>query len=276
MTETGVGPGGDGSPMELDEYVGRVGEPLRALGGAFMLDRATIGRARELGLDFAGFYGVGRTGVLGDVDADVAAAAMVFFEPAMVRSVRDAAISRAKLTPTDAATEFMESCRVWGRAHLAGADGLDELCALAERVGAAASPAAAPLFAGWRAMPLPDDAPGRAAQLCHVLREHRGGAHGVAVVASGLSPLEAVVANGGPETAALYGWPEPYPEPDARRAARAEALTDRLAAPAYGALGEAERASLLELLDRAAAAAGLTGDGAPDRIRDARRAVEGP
>ncbi len=260
--------------MELDEYACRVGEPLRALGGAFMLDPATIGRAGELGLGFAGFYGLGRTGVLGDVDADVAAAAMVFFEPAMVRATRDGA--RAKVSPADASTEFMEACRAWGRAHLAGADCLDELCVLAERVVAAASAAAAPLFAGWRAMPLPDDPPGRAAQLCHVLREHRGGAHGVATLATGLSPLEAVVANGGTETAALYGWPAPYPEPDAGRATRAETLTDRLAAPAYGTLSTGERESLLRLLDAAAAAAGLTGDGAPDRIRDARRAADGP
>lgn len=260
--------------MELVEYAGRVGEPVRALGGAFMLDSATIARSGELGLDFSGFYGLGRVGVLGDVDADVAAAAMVFFEPAMVRSIWDGA--RAKLTPIDAATEFMEACRAWGRAHLAGVGGLGELCALVERVVTAASPAAAPLFAGWRAMPLPDDPAGRAAQLCHVLREHRGAAHGVAVLATGLSPLEAVVANGGAETAALYGWPEPYPDPDPGRAAEAEALTDRLAAPAYGTLSAGEHESLLELLDRAAAAAGLADESATGRIREAGRVVRGP
>jgi len=121
--------------------------------------------------------------------------------------------------------------------------------------------------------PPPDDLAGRAAQLGHVLREHRGGAHGVAVLAPGLSPLEAVVANGGTETAALYGWSEPYPDPDPGRAAEAEALTDALAAPAYDALSPGERETLLGLLDAAVVAAGLTGDGAPDRIRAAGRIV---
>lgn len=88
-----------------------------------------------------------------------------------------------------------------------------------------------------------------------------------------LSPLEAVVANGGTETAALYGWSEPYPDPDPGRAAEAEALTDALAAPAYDALSPGERETLLGQLEAAVVAAELTGDGAPDRIREAGRIV---
>lgn len=80
------------------------------------------------------------------------------------------------------------------------------------------------------------------------------------MLASGLSPLEALVANGGTATASLYGWPEPHPD-DASHAgtvAAAEALTDRLATDAYAAPRH-ERAHLAHLLTRAEAATGLGG-----------------
>ena len=98
-----------------------------------------------------------------------------------------------------------------------------------------------PLFAAWRAMPLPDDSPGaRAAVLAHLLREHRGAAHLLAVRASGLSPLEAIIA--GPEGeagATAFGWQPPFPpfEPLVRRRSWAEALTDRIAGEAFRGAG---------------------------------------
>ncbi len=106
-----------------------------------------------------------------------------------------------------------------------------------------AEPAGLPLFAGWRAFPLPDDAPARATQLLHVLREHRGGAHVMAVRAVGLSPLEAVLAGKqGAPNAKFFGWPEPYPEIDERLTSlriEAERLTTEMVAPAYAGLTEA-------------------------------------
>src|SRR3982751_3883877 len=58
----------------------------------------------------------------------------------------------------------------------AGAVGV--LAPEARRVLGEADPAARPLFAAWRAMPIPEDSRGaRAAVLLHLLREHRGGAH---------------------------------------------------------------------------------------------------
>jgi hypothetical protein len=212
--------------------------------------------------------------VLGDVDADVVAAALVFFEPNVVRAIWEA--GQATMEPRAAAEAFTDCCREWGRVHLAGADGLDELCRLAERVVTAAPVAGLPLFAAWRAAALPDDLPARATQLCHVLREHRGGCHGVAVLASGLSPLEALIVNGGAETAALYGWSQPHPDPAVLAAAvgAAEALTDQLAAPAYAVLSATERETLAGLLEAAARAAG--GEADADRIETARQATGAP
>ena len=141
-----------------------------------MLHPETMGRAAEQGYanGFA-FYFAGRGGVLGDVDADVVAAAMGWFNPAVVRAMWDegVAIGGARAT----ARRYNEACAAWGRDHLAGIRGLDRFVALGEKIAAGADGSGLPLFAGWRAESRVDDAPGRAMQLIHVLREWRGAIH---------------------------------------------------------------------------------------------------
>jgi hypothetical protein len=191
------------------------------------------------------------------VDPGIVATTVAFFPPAVVEAAwRD---SRDVLSPTAAAEAYAECCRVWGRAHVAAADGLEELCALGERVIAAADSAGLPLFAGWRALPLPDEAPARASQILNVLREHRGGLHIAAVLASGLRPLEAKISDvGGADAARFYGWLDPLPEPSAEMSARrerAESLTDQLAARAYEVLDAEELSTWVRLCDNVKLAA---------------------
>jgi len=229
----------------------RVGPSVASLGGKFMLDDATTARGDAIGLSFPEFYMLGRGSVLGDVDADVVAGAFVYFPVAIVRMMWES--DRAKHAPSEVVEPYAEACRAWGRAHLADVPGLDKLCPLVERVIGDASPLVAPLFAGWRAVSLPDDAPGRAAQLLHVLREHRGGSYAAAVLAAGLTPLEAIMGSGetAAQQAALFGWPEPYPDPAATASTRAavEGVTNRMVAPAYEVLTSDERARLADLVD---------------------------
>lgn len=196
--------------MRAEDAVARTKHTISRWGGAFMLDPATAERGAELGLAGFPFYYLGRCGVLGDVDADVVAAAMVFFPPGYVRKSWEK--GRAVLAPAEGAAHYAEACRTWGRTNLAAAQGLDRFCEVAERLVGAADPAGMPLFAGWRGLPLPDDLPGRAAQLLNVLREHRGAAHAIAVLSQRLTPIEAIVAGShGADSARFFGWPEPYP-----------------------------------------------------------------
>jgi hypothetical protein len=223
--------------------------PVSALGGAFMLARPTLKKGPALGFPKGwAFYFAGRGGVLGDVVPDVVAAAFVFFPIAWVQ--QQWLVGRGVMEPAAAATAYAEACQDWGREHLAGAGNLDRLVELLRRITSAADPAGAPLFAGWRAMPLPDDAPGAAAQLLHVLREYRGGMHGMAVLASGLAPRDAVVAAGGEGNAQFFNWPEPYPDRESLldQHAKAEDLTDVLAARAFAVLSPDERQELVDLL----------------------------
>ena len=112
------------------------------------------------------------------------------------------------------------------------------LVELTERVVAAVDAAGLPLFAAWRAMPVPDDAPGArgGGRCCTCCTSTGCGVHVVAVRASGLTPLEAIIAGPDGETGAVaFGWQPPYPPagPLVRRLMWAEAVADSLAGQAY-------------------------------------------
>ncbi|MCU0267082.1 MAG: hypothetical protein MUF83_00405 [Acidimicrobiales bacterium] len=231
-------------------------EAVGGLGSGFMLDMGTYARGGELGFEGMDFYVAGRGGALGDVHGDVVAASFVFFEPEGVRRAWDA--SRAVLPPRQAATAFIGCGHAWAEDHLGVGVDYRRLAELAGRLAAAANPAGAPLFAAWRAMPEPESASPEALALhrMNVLRELRGGWHAAATLAVGLAPLDAVMVKT-PYMAGIFGWPEPYPEPDdaARtRWAQAEEMTNHLMAVPFAALAEAERAELVELASAALAA----------------------
>ncbi|MGY4708070.1 SCO6745 family protein [Mycolicibacterium sp. CBM1] len=176
---------------------------------------------------FAAYF-AGRGGVLGDTNATTVNAVFAVFEPNVVQAcwtngvaVHDAATSAGIYW--DQAAEF-------GRTYLAGADGVGRIAELGEKVIAAAPEAGLPLYAGWRAMPLADDAEARAFQVMFVLRELRAAVHFAALALSGLSPVEAHLLNKGPGYAAFMGWQPPYPDSadDAKdRYDEAEVLTNR-------------------------------------------------
>jgi hypothetical protein len=244
------------APFDPADTATALAEPVGDLGGRFMLHPDTMALGASLGFDGFAFYAAGRGGVLGDVDADVVVAGFGFFEPNIVRTLWES--GTAVLPAREAAHRYADACAAWGRAHLASADGLDRFVELAERLVAAVDPTGLPVFAGWRAEPRADDAPGRAAQLLHVLREWRGSCHVVAVLAAGLSPLEAILTKDGADQARMFGWPEPYAIEDAKAELRAEAeaLTTNLQVPALeAALTADERGELVAVVGRLRAAA---------------------
>lgn len=238
--------------MTPEDAAGAAAGPIGALGGAFMTARPTLKKGPELGFPKGwSFYFAGRGGVLGDVVPDVVAAAFGFFPPAFVRE--QWLVGRGVMEPSAAAAAYAEACQDWGREHLDGAEGLDRLVELLKIVVSEADGAGAPLFAGWRAMPLPEDVPGSAAQLLHVMREHRGAMHIMGVLTEGLTPHEAVMCGGGHGNVEFFQWPEPHPDPEPlyEQYNAAEEVTDLLAARAFEVLDEAERAELVDLLGAA-------------------------
>lgn len=234
--------------------------PVLEYGRAWMMAPAAATRASELGLDGPmGLWVNGRAGVLGEADADVAAAAIGFMAPAMVRHHWE--MRPQDHTPAQMAVEYAEIAADYGRSILADIDQaeLRRLTALCDKVAAAALPSSGPLFAGWRALARPDDPAGAATIALNVLRELRGGAHLSAVHAVGLGPHRAIVAaddpvRGGQAGAERFGWPGPHPAPDTARRAEAEAMTTTACIDAYRALTPGERTEFVDLVLRARAA----------------------
>jgi len=221
------------------------------LGGGFMLSEQAKAASVSAGIGAWAMYMLGRGGVLGDVNPDVVTAAFYFFPPSSVH--KGWSKGRAVITPAGATSLFTGACHEWGRQNLADVKDAERLNDLLARVAAAANPAGVPLFAGWRAVPLAVDPPARLAQLSHVLREYRGGVHGLCCVASGLSPLEAVLTGGGEGSARFFGWPEPYADVTHLVELRdqVETLTDQRAAAPWDALDETEREECVSLISAA-------------------------
>lgn len=226
---------------------------VREFGGSFTEDPRTLRRARQLGLTGWAFYIAGRGGVLGDVDSDTLAAALGFVAADAVRDGWDAA--RRVVAPREVAAYHLAECCRWGREKLDDLPGATRLAQLGDRVVAAADAGGLPLFAAWRAAPVPEDGPGaRVAVMGRLLGEHRAGARLLAVRAAGLSPLESILAGpGGQAEAVAFGWQPPFPsfEPLLRRRVWADALADRISGEAYRALTPTERGEMVELLDDA-------------------------
>ena len=230
--------------MTPEETARATAGDIGGLAAAFMLDPATYQRGGELGFEGLAFYVAGRAGVLGDVDADVAASAMTFLAPATVRTAWDQA--RTVLPPLESAKAFAACGHGWARGHLDEGAPCRRLAELAGAVVSAAGPEGSPIFAGWRQLPEPDDDRALALHRMNALRELRQGLHAAAVLAAGLTPLEAVVVRS-PGMVALFGWTEPLPDPEPLRARweEAEAATDRALARRLEVLTDEERDELV-------------------------------
>jgi hypothetical protein len=134
-------------------------------------------------------YFTSRGSAMGQVPGELVAAAFAVFNPAVVVP----AVTRG-WTVTDAAT--IAAARTGGAtAHLVrvlGEDpaGLAEATALLERATEPLRPEGKPLYAGVRALGLPDDPVGHMWRLADQLREYRGDAHTAAWTAAGFDATE--------------------------------------------------------------------------------------
>lgn len=240
---------------DLLSFVREASPLVHRIGGAwFFTDPVREIGARAGITDRFALYAAGRGGVLGDCHPDVVASAFAFFPPPLVLAKYAEAV--AVLPPRDCARVYARGLAAWGEQVLGPIPGVARLAELARRVAGSLRPMGLPLFAGWRAEPVPDPPAAAAALALHVLRELRGDLHIHAVTTHGLTPLQAILGGDGIDRARELRYPEPYPplhEFAARRRA-AEDLTDQLVAPAYATLTAVEQRELLNLLRAAAAA----------------------
>jgi hypothetical protein len=230
---------------------------VSGLAAGFMFDPATYVTGAERGFNGIDFYFAGRGGVLGDVGADVVAAAMVFFRPDHLRAQWDGS---AGVMPRQEASAVFAGCQArWADEHLADDGGVDwrTLADLAGKVVQNATPGGAPLFAAWRAADTPsaDRQPRQAAlHQMNCLRELRLARHAAAVVVTGLDVGDAV-RHRTPKMVAVFGWDDsqvadgvPALWDDAER------LTNQASGRDYAVLDDDEATELVRLCQAATAA----------------------
>lgn len=241
--------------MQTDEFINTACSAMAAMAPVWYFAPATNERGAALGLDGFHFYFLGRGGVLGDVEARVVASAFGYFKPKLVERMWGEA--RAIADPRETGRAYMACCAEFGRARLGGLGGLEEFCAAAGAINDAADPAGLALYAGISAEPLADDPPARALQLAAVLRELRGSAHLVAVLATSLDPKVAHFIRR-PEMFATFGWrADEAPvvsEGDVAKLEAADRLTDQLLTPAFSVLDRTGRGAMVGTLERMQAA----------------------
>ena len=241
-----------GRELSSAQAAAAVKDAVGGWGFTWMSDAGVRARGKaELGLRGRPLYHLGRGGALGDVPVEVVLAVEAFFPPAVLRAAWEE--GRALVEPLRAAQVYAGFCGDLFRERYGSSPDLPRLVELLERVVDGAEAAGLPLFAGWRALPRPDDVAARAGLLLNVLREHRGAVHVAAVAAMGLGPLEAILAGSyGESNARFFEWPEPYPDPDPWRARwdAAEDLTAAGAARPYDVLSAGERDELVALVNR--------------------------
>jgi hypothetical protein len=231
---------------------------INDLGARFYFTAETLQRGKDLGMKNGYcWYVIGRGGVLGDVDAEVVGSAFAYFEPKLMRKLWGQGL--AAMGARDASREYAECCRAWGRSVFTGVKEAGVFAELAAKVISHTPSAGMALFAGWKAEPLgeADDTAGRAAMAFNVLRELRGCANLVAVVAVGMTPAEAHFTVRGLDDFKLFGYTEDQ-APKARKAlaTKAERITDQIEARAYEVLTDKELARFTTCVRKLAKAAG--------------------
>lgn len=243
--------------MTPDATASATAQAVSEVAAGFMLDMDTYARGGELGFDGLDFYTAGRAGVLGAVPADVVVATFVFWTPETIRA--SWARGLEVMGPLEASDHYIAVAHAWAEEHISTDVDLARLAALLGTMVEGAPVAGAPLCAAWRARPEPDADRTQALVLhrMQVLRELRGGLHGGAVLAHGITPHEAVTIRS-PHMLGLFGYEAPAEIGDDvglhARWADAEAATDRAMAPAYAVLDANQRTELRELLDTLTAA----------------------
>lgn len=221
--------------MSGRELAVAVDPALYALGVKYMLDPGTgaIGKATGYPRGFP-FYMAGRGGVLGDVDPDVVYATFMFFDKELVTSAWNQGI--AVEGPGPASRRYAGAADAWAAANMKSTPELPRFTELAAQIVERVDSAGLTLFAGLRALGMPDGDVQRAYRLTTYLRELRGCVHMHAVRAQGLTALQAMLASShGERMAGLHGYQPPYPDCShlVAKRERAEELTDELMGDIY-------------------------------------------
>ena len=227
--------------MTPEEVAAATAIPIGACGRKFYGADAVTEAMNSAGFSGLPVYVGGRGGVLGDVAADVVVSAFALFHPAMIEMGWNQ--TKEQGSPADAATALAAGIGGWATDTFVHLDGLDDFAAATRAVIDSTAPMSQALYAGWRAIPVPDDPATASGLALQVLREMRFGFHVNALSAMGMTPVEALIAQANPQQAQFFGWTEPFPDSESLQDIhrRAEDITSARMAEVYEAVDATQR-----------------------------------
>ncbi len=235
--------------MDPTETANLLADPIQVVGMKFYFDPLTKELGRAHGINVVEFYGLGRAGVLGDVDTQTVIDAFTFFDPSLIDYFWTQA--KTKADPVAVAASHVEAAYAFADRTFSDLDTdlLARFSDAARRVSEALPYGQCALFDGYRQYPWPND-PVHGAYLGSImLRELRGGFHIVAVRDANLDVVAACYIQG-PEVFALHGYKEtdvPEVSDDLRaQKIEAEELTNAAMASALDVLSDDQRVALVE------------------------------
>jgi hypothetical protein len=214
---------------------------------SFYFAPSTIERAKERGMNVFQFYGLGRGGVLGDVDYDVVFDAFTFFSHSAMGMLWTA--SREKGEPAETAEAHVQAAYAYADATFGAipVDVLKKFSAAVHKVASSVAPGHHALLDGYKQFDVPAN-PVHSAYLGAILmRELRGCVHIDAVREVGLTPAEAAYLQD-PTVFKMHGYsdedvPTVTPELEAKKA-QAEQITSAAVAAYFDVLSDEERQAI--------------------------------
>jgi hypothetical protein len=233
--------------MDPSELATLTADPMQVLGMSFYFDPQTRATGKELGLNVYEFYGLGRAGTLGNVDATTVQEVFYFFDPSVIDFVWTNA--KTKGDPVDIAKEHVQAAYAFADRTFGGVDPsvLAEFAAAVRRMVEGHERGACPLVDGYLTYPAPSD-PVHAAYLATIfLRELRGGLHIYSVREVGLDAVAACYLQD-PGVFTLHGCKEEdaptVTEELRQQKVRAEELTNAAMATCFTVVSDEERQAI--------------------------------
>ncbi len=235
--------------MDANETATLLADPIQVVGMKFYFDPLTKEHGRAHGINVVEFYGLGRAGVLGDVDTQTVVDAFTFFDPSLIDYFWTQA--KTKADPVAVAASHVEAAYAFADRTFADLDRelLSRFSDAARQVSEALPYGVCALVDGYRQYSWPADPVHGAYLGAIMLRELRGGLHIVAVRDTNLDVVAACYIQG-PEVFALHGYKDtdvPEVSDDLRaQKVKAEELTNAAMASALDVLSDDQRVALVE------------------------------
>jgi hypothetical protein len=226
----------------------RLAPPVGELGARFYFDAGTRARAKELGLRSVEYYGLGRAGVMGDVEPEVVESAFTFFSPTAIALMYTG--PRERLSASEAATHYLASADDYAERTFASlsSDVLEAVASTSSDLAMAVPAGRYLVFDGY-VTAAPATTPAASAYRGIItLRELRGGVHAQATITAGLAPADAAFVEN-PDVFSLHGFVDEDRrdrEGASARRALVEEETSRAMATYLEALSPDERAKLVD------------------------------